>query len=201
MLEPSLFHVITGSLHIKVCSLDIGRSTEGMWTPDNSDFDTTKLWNIDIHDTLMALEGLTWSLSVSADGDFGPLDAHRALGLWMAAWCWIWPWPQEPPAWACAQALTCVWLTQPGMLPLSLAKLRVGSMRQPGSSTLFAPHGGHPVETGMTPTLWGSLPHVRCSPLGVLGRSHLPGGGEESAVGFPAGSDSKEPACSVEDLL
>ena len=108
MLELSLFHVITGSLHIKVCNLDIGRSTEGMWTPDNSDFNTTKLWNVDRHDTLMALEGLTWSFSVSADEDFGLLDACKALGLWTATWCWIWPLPQKPPAWVCVQALACV---------------------------------------------------------------------------------------------
>ena len=202
MLELSLFHVITGSLHIKVCNLDIGRSTEGMWTPDNSDFNTTKLWSVDRHDTLMALEGLTWSFSVSANEDFGPLDARKALGLWTATWCWIWPLPQRPPSWACVQALACVsgWPDR-GCCLWSLAKLRVGITRQCGSSTLFTPHRRHPVVAGMTPTLWGSFSRLRSS-LGCP-RSLSPErrSRERLLVGFPGGSDSKESACSVEDLV
>ena len=197
MLEPSLFHIITGSLHITVCNLDIGRSTEGMWTWDNSEFNTTKLWNIDRHDTLMVLEGLTWSFAVSADKDFGPLMSRR-----------LWAFEHQPGAGfgpchrSCppgpVNRLLRVCLADPTGDTASGLWLNWGLAVQ-GSVGLLPCSlctAGTQGWLGWPPPCQAPC-HVSGVLSGVLGRSHLTEGGERLLVGFPG----KESTCSVEDLV
>ena len=67
-------------------------------------------------------------------------------------WCPVWPLPLEPPAWACAPAPVWWCLADPthgATSGLWVTQVRWGEVRHHGSSTLCAPHCGHPVKVEM----------------------------------------------------
>ena len=114
---------------------------------------------------------------MSAAEDFGSLDVRRALGLWATSCTGF-----GPCRWSCPPGPVRWFLCGVSGWPNSWCHLQsLGDPRVAGRaawvfypmrSPLQAPRGGWD-----DPRPVGSVPRVRCSPPGVVGRSHLRRGG------------------------